>query len=161
MSNPLTIDEVLDLLKPIADQPLDWSITGHYSWRGCYSDLALTRNDTPSTVADFLTYLRDEALWDTVFGWKGGEYCISRSSSIHFTEHGSYDLGVALDEAMCLDMFGIEVPIERMAPKEWIEWVQSRDELVPLHILATSLFTDISENQLLEYVAGVPVSADH
>jgi hypothetical protein len=58
-------------------------------------------------------------------------------------------------------MFGIEVPIERMAPKEWIEWVQSRDELVPLHILATSLFTDISENQLLEYVAGVPVSADH
>lgn len=103
----LTLGKAIDGLSAYADdKPVRFDIGGSpgraISYRGYYSDLALTPNGALDTVGALLHELRD-ALGQTFEGYKGGDFLMEADTPLWFAAYGAPSgcraiIGIETDE---------------------------------------------------------------
>ena len=63
----------------------NYGISGPFSWRGDYADVAFRLIDEPTSREEILTRIQ-EAYEGTFYGYKGGDYTFKDYTNVHFEE---------------------------------------------------------------------------
>lgn len=88
----MKLGTLIDLLEKYPEsRKVQHGFSNPHSWRGSYDELAFEPVDN-TTVGDML-YAAKSAVGEVYCGWKGGEYLMSKDTTVNIDYKGSWSDG--------------------------------------------------------------------
>lgn len=152
-----TIDELMTILEEHPGKTVPWTPLRFHSWRGRYDCLGMGVGNEPSTT-DVLRDFLSDCLGEIVYGHKGGEYVLTESSEVHFSEDES-QLGQPFDEGTLSEI--LSEPVSRDRPvKELVDWAASDPALFDLKCQWLAASSKLPPGDIQEWARGMPVGPE-